>query len=524
VDFLLPANVSRFLPSDLRQAVYYKFNYTDLAFQDYRDTSNSPLYQYILTDSDNDGKRDNNELVTLRLTLTDGDQWDGDRTVNGIIVDPGAPGFQPNQAPTALTLTNPVTSLAENTDTTERIQLADLVISDDGFGTNTVSLSGDDADAFEIDNNRLFLRAGIALDFEAKASYNISINVADPELTSSTPISTPFQLTLTNVNETPTVATPIKDQKATGNTAFTFAIPSDTFKDVDTNDALVFSASLSNGSPLPAWLRFNAETKTFSGTPANADAGSISVKITATDTQGASAEDTFTLSIEARNTQPTLTPQGDAKATRFILTPATGDATERLIVDGNTLPSGAQPVFEVQGGVTNRAPIAVSFENIQESTTPIDLSATTEGGGTIQSNAPSGIGTIFNGVYLNFAAGNDDIIGSSFNDFIRAGAGDDLINAGAGNDLIRSGAGNDTITTGDGADFIYYTADQLDGTADRVLDFSTADRIVLGENIRASLNGNIATFATTINGVDRQATLIFDGSSVVFDNMFITSA
>jgi hypothetical protein len=57
-----------------------------------------------------------------------------------------------------------------------------------------------------------------------------------------------------------------------------------------------------------------------------------------------------------------------------------------------------------------------------------------------------------------------------------------------------------------------------------VLDFSTSDRIVLGENIRANLNGTMATFATTIDGVDRQATLSFEGSSVVFEEMFITMA
>ena len=44
-------------------------------------------------------------------------------------------------------------SLAEDTDTTARIKVADIVIADDGLGTNDLSLSGADADLFEIDGD-----------------------------------------------------------------------------------------------------------------------------------------------------------------------------------------------------------------------------------------------------------------------------------------------------------------------------------------------------------------------------------
>ena len=89
--------------------------------------------------------------------------------------------------------------------------------------------------------------------------------------------------------------------------------------------------------------------------------------------------------------------------------------------------------------------------------------------------------------------------------------------------MIRAGAVSDTITTGEGFDRIYLTADQLDGSADTVLDFSTSDRVVLGENILVSLVDNVATFSTTIDGVERQSTLTFAGSSVIFDDLFTTT-
>ena len=125
-------------------------------------------------------------------------------------------------------------------------------------------------------------------------------------------------------------------------------------------------------------------------------------------------------------------------------------------------------------------------------------------------------------MYFSSDAGADYITGSEHNDFIRGGANDDFIDSGDGDDLIRSGAGSDIITTGEGSDLLYYTADQLDGSADTVLDFSTSDRIVLGENIRVSLVDNVATFSTTIDGVERQSTLTFAGSSVVSQDIFIT--
>ena len=61
-------------------------------------------------------------------------------------------------------------------------------------------------------------------------------------------------------------------------------------------ETLSFTASQSNGSALPAWLKFNGTTDTFSGT-APAAAGSLSLKVTATDTSGLSISETFTAAV-----------------------------------------------------------------------------------------------------------------------------------------------------------------------------------------------------------------------------------
>jgi hypothetical protein len=109
-----------------------------------------------------------------------------------------------NEAPTALSFTDAKTSLAENISTTSRIKVANIVVTDDALGAEALSLAGADSSKFEIVGSELFLRAGVILDFEAKASYAVTINVNDPAVGGSIDISRPFALSVTNVNEAPT--------------------------------------------------------------------------------------------------------------------------------------------------------------------------------------------------------------------------------------------------------------------------------------------------------------------------------
>jgi Putative Ig domain len=110
-------------------------------------------------------------------------------------------------------------------------------------------------------------------------------------------------LTVTAVNDAPTVAAPIPDATAREGQAFSYAVPAETFSDVDAGDTLAYSATLENGSALPSWLSFDAGTLTFSGTPDFNAQGALAVEVTATDGAGAEASDTF--DIEVANV-PTL--------------------------------------------------------------------------------------------------------------------------------------------------------------------------------------------------------------------------
>jgi ELWxxDGT repeat protein len=112
-----------------------------------------------------------------------------------------AAGGGGNLAPTAVEINTTTASLAENAATAAHIKVGDIVVTDDGHGTNSLALTGADAAVFEIVGTELFLKAGTKLDFETKTSYSVAVTVDDatvggvPDATSTT-----FTLNVSNVS------------------------------------------------------------------------------------------------------------------------------------------------------------------------------------------------------------------------------------------------------------------------------------------------------------------------------------
>ena len=134
----------------------------------------------------------------------------------------------------------------------------------------------------------------------------------------------------TVTNNPPTVANAIQDQTATVGTALSFAFPATTFNDAD-SDTLTYTATQSDDSALPAWLSFDAATRTFSGTPQTADVETVSVKVTASDGNGGSVSDTFDIVVSAAANNaamgaPTITGTAQVGETLTAVTTGITDA------------------------------------------------------------------------------------------------------------------------------------------------------------------------------------------------------
>jgi hypothetical protein len=93
----------------------------------------------------------------------------------------------------------------------------------------------------------------------------------------------------------PTVTAQTATQTWNTNQSVNFALVSNTFTDPQ-KETLAYTATQANGTALPAWLKFNGTTDTFSGT-APATTTSLSLKVTATDTSGLSVSETFTAAV-----------------------------------------------------------------------------------------------------------------------------------------------------------------------------------------------------------------------------------
>ncbi|MDQ8205870.1 putative Ig domain-containing protein, partial [Pelagicoccus sp. SDUM812003] len=140
----------------------------------------------------------------------------------------------------------------------------------------------------------------------------IAVTVTATDAAGATASDT-FGISVANTNDGP-VATAIADKSATEDSAFSLDV-SGSFSDVDAGDSLTYSATLENGDPLPSWLSIDPTTGQLSGTPENADVGEIAVTVSATDAAGATASDSFGISVTNTNDGPVATAIADKSAT-----------------------------------------------------------------------------------------------------------------------------------------------------------------------------------------------------------------
>ncbi|BDI16389.1 hypothetical protein ANSO36C_21910 [Nostoc cf. commune SO-36] len=273
-------------------------------------------------------------------------------------------------------------------------------------------------------------------------------------------------------NNPPTVANAIADQTTLEDGFFSFPIPANTFADADAGDTLTYTATLANGNPLPTWLTFDTNTRTFSGTPDEANNGTISIQVTATDTSNAAVNDAFNLTVTPVNDAPVA---GEDSATANQNTPLTLLAAD-LLANDTDVDSSTLSITAVSNAVNGTVTLNSSGNVVFTPTTgfsngngSFNYTLSDGNGGTDLGIVTVAVGTTLNGTNnndnLNGTSGNDIINGLNAQDTISGNAGNDNLVGDNGDDLLFGGTGNDNLFGGNGQDTLNGDAgnDRLEG-------------------------------------------------------------
>ena len=265
-------------------------------------------------------------------------------------------------------------------------------------------------------------------------------------------------------NSAPSVAKPLPSASATELVPLVLSIPEATFSDPDANDKLSYSASLVSGAALPSWLVFDAATRTLRGTPDASTAGTLQLRITATDTGGLSASSDFELAIgDAPPPNPHTivgTPGDDTLKGSAGADTLLGDA-------GNDTLKGLEGDDELHGD---------------------------DGQDTLRAGE-----------------GADKLFGGADGDALYGDAGDDVLDGGAGNDTLQGGLGNDTYLfgRGDGQDALKA---QKDATAGKLNTLRFKDGVAAAD-VQVSRDGTALLLTIAGSGDSLRAEGFFSSNN-----------
>jgi Ca2+-binding RTX toxin-like protein len=237
--------------------------------------------------------------------------------------------------------------------------------------------------------------------------------------------------TASDFNQSPEHEKFLNDQVIDAGNSIFFQLHGNEFSDPD-GDTLTYTAVLNDGnnSPLPNWLHFDG-IATFTGDATFENAGTISIKVTASDGDK-SVSDIFNLTVNTN------------------------------ISSGNDIVIGGSADDVINAGAGDDIIYAGSGEEIIDGGTGIDTVSyfNSQSGIKFDLAQSAGIdgyatGDNISNIELFEGSKHSDVIsGSSQDDKIKGGNGDDTIAGQAGDDLLEGGNGIDIILGGNGADEI----------------------------------------------------------------------
>jgi len=316
----------------------------------------------------------------------------------------------------------------------------------------------------------------------------------------------------------------LPDQNTKVTKDYNFTVPGNAFIDQD-GDTLNYSATLSDGSPLPTWLTFNSTNRTFTGIPGEALVDTnITIRIKVEDGNGGEKYDDFSLSIIPAG----VTVNGTINDDLLVA----GDGDDKLYgLAGNDTLSGLIGEDVLDGGTG----IDTADYSASDDVVTVDLFNGTATGGHAQGDSFVSIenlkGSDLVGSDVLKGDNNVNIIeGLSGNDLVYGRGGDDILHGNTGNDTLWGDDGNDTLYGESGINSLYGgLGDDMfisangqdsifgDGGSDTVDYSPSASGIQINMTAATTAGGYAGN--DTLNGVeniigtDFNDTLIGDGSS-----------
>ena len=301
------------------------------------------------------------------------------------------------------------------------------------------------------------------------------------------------------VNHAPTLSTELADQIANEGVQLTCVLPANSFADQDAGEQLSYSATLVNGGALPAWLSFNAATRTFTGAPGANNLGTTSVLVRATDIGGLSVSDTFDILVNVQNLTLNGTSGADTlngRSGNDVLSGAGGNDVLNGNAGNDTLDGGTGN-DTMTGGTGNDTYVVnvatdVVTENANEGVDLVQSGVTYTLGANVENLTLTGTGAI-NGA------------GNSLSNTITGNSGVNRLDGGAGADSMTGGTGNDTYVVDDigdtaveaasgGTDTVESSISWTLGTQVENLTLTGADAInATGNTLANTLRGNVGS-------------------------------
>ena len=313
------------------------------------------------------------------------------------------------------------------------------------------------------------------------------------------------------------------------NSSFSYQLPIDTFTDSDEDDTLSLSVTLTDGSDLPDWLSFDAQSHTFSGTAPLDASGEYIINVTATDSFGLTAESQFTLTINDINPEiiggtgnETLTGTEHADVINSgegddVLIGGAGNDTliagigsdwlqggsgdDTLVISEDASWTEEFSAFNAgslgKRGTGERVSITAMqrSHDLFDGGEGIDTAQGSDGNDAIflddaLSPLPNGGGPRVQSIErFNMGAG-DDIVDLTSADYdyhdaeLNGEAGNDVLWGSSGNDTLNGGQGNDKLSGGTGDDtYLFGRGDGHDTVRNYDPDSNSTDTLQFGDDI-----------------------------------------